>query len=159
MAKRRGVIKSVSTSDKGLRLAWIKFIDAYIANGGNATEAYKIAYPEIIVSDKVAQVNGSRLLSKAIIREEINHRYNAQTVTEDYIISELQDLVAMHKDGKGAIVAMKSLECLAKVKGMLVDTKKIAFTGENPAVFLPVYTAKEKEEFEKIRKSKQRITE
>lgn len=172
MAKRRGGIKSTATKekeqdikengivieDKGLRLAWIKFIDAYIANGGNGTEAYKIAYPDV-ASDKVAQVNASRLLSKAIVREELENKLSYQRVTDDWIGDRLMGLVELHYAGKGAIVSVKALELLAKIKGLLVDTKKIAFTGENPAVFLPVYTPEEKAEFEKIRKKGQRITE
>jgi phage terminase small subunit len=169
MAKRKGIIKSTATREaeedkqgftiegKGLRLAWIKFIDAYIQNGGNATEAYMVAYPES--SKQAARFNASRLITNDNVAEEINNRLTTQRVTDEFIYSGFVYLYLKHKDGKGAIVAEKAMESLSKMRGLMVDTKKVAFTGENPAVFLPVYTAKEKEEFEKIREKKQRITE
>ena len=48
------------------------FADEYIICL-NATQAYKKAYPNI-KKDKVAQVNGSRLLSNAMIKAYINER-------------------------------------------------------------------------------------
>lgn len=49
-----------------------KFADEYIVSL-NATQAYKKAYPNV-KRDKVAQVNGSRLLSNAIIKAHIDER-------------------------------------------------------------------------------------
>jgi len=49
-----------------------KFADEYIVSL-NATQAYKKAYPNV-KRDKVAQVNGSRLLSNAIIKAYIDER-------------------------------------------------------------------------------------
>lgn len=49
-----------------------KFADEYIICL-NATQAYKKAYPNI-KKDKVAQVNGSRLLSNAMIKAYIDER-------------------------------------------------------------------------------------
>ena len=49
-----------------------KFADEYIVSL-NATQAYKKAYPNV-KRDKVAQVNGSRLLSNANIKAHIDER-------------------------------------------------------------------------------------
>ena len=49
-----------------------KFADEYIVSL-NATQAYKKAYPNV-KRDKVAQVNGCRLLSNAIIKAHIDER-------------------------------------------------------------------------------------
>ena len=49
-----------------------KFADEYIISL-NATQAYRKAYPNV-KRDKVAQVNGSRLLSKAIIKAYIDEQ-------------------------------------------------------------------------------------
>ena len=49
-----------------------KFADEYIVSL-NATQAYKKAYPNV-KRDKVAQVNGSRLLSNTIIKAYIDER-------------------------------------------------------------------------------------
>jgi hypothetical protein len=142
---------------KGLRLAWLKFIEAYISNGGNGTRAYQVAYPG--TSDDTAGTNAARLLGNARIRAELNNKLGAQEVTEEFIVDGLKTIAVKYRGAKTIMAAVKSYEILSKIKGMLVDTKKIAFTGDNPAVFLPVYNAKEKEEFDKIKKDKQRIVE
>jgi len=48
---------------------------------------------------------------------------------------------------------------LSKIRGMLVDTKKIAFTGDNPAVFPALVKPENKEKFDEMVKNKQRIAE
>lgn len=142
---------------KGLRLAWLNFIDAYIANGGNGTKAYQVAYSG--TSDDVAGAAAARLLRNVRIRTELNNKLGAQEVTEEFIVDGLKTIAVKYRGAKTIMAAVRSYEILSKIKGMLVDTKKIAFTGENPAVFLPAYSEKEKENFDKIKKNKQRIVE
>ena len=161
--KKADPIKSTEEKEgldegKGLRLAWIRFIEAYIANGGHGTKAYMTAYPDC-KDEKTAGASASRLLGNDRIRAELNNKLGAQEVTEDFIIEGLKGIAVDYRGAKTIMAAVRSYEILAKVKGMLVDTKKVAFTGENPAVFLPVYSAKEKEEFDKIKHTKQRIVE
>jgi hypothetical protein len=57
------------------------------------------------------------------------------------------------------MAAVKSYEILGKMKGMLVDTKKIAFTGENPALFTEKVSPENKEKFKEMVKNKERIAE
>lgn len=135
--------------DRGLKLQWVKFLDALIANGGDQPAAYMVAYPD--VKDKnVASAAATRLLKNVNVRDELNNKLSAQKVTEEYIVDRLTGLVELHFVGKGAIVSVKALEILAKMKGLLVDTKKIAFTGDNPAVFAAPYSAERKAELDKL---------
>jgi len=168
--KKKGVKKPIKTtaekegldiSGEGLKLSWINFIDAYIANGGNGTKAYVKAYSteEKQISENVARAAAPRLLANVSIREELNNRLKTQKCTDEFIISGLMGIAIDYRGAKTINAAVKSYEILAKVRGLLVDTKKIAFTGENPAVFLPVYSKEEKEKFDKIKKDKQRIVE
>lgn len=147
----------ILVNNNGLRLGWIKFIDAYIENGGNAVKAYLSAYPKC--SKRSAYQCGSELLRKPDILLELNNRLQSQRVTDELITAGLLEIATEYRGAKTIMAAVKSFEILAKMRGLLVDTKKIAFTGENPAVFLPVYSDKEKKEFDKIKETKQRIVE
>jgi len=138
----------------GLRLVWLLFIKEYVANNGNATEAYLKTHKG--VSRETARRNGARLLTNADIREEINCRYDQQRATEAWIISNL--MFVAKNPGRNPMAAVKALETLARIKGMLTDTKKVEFTAENPAVFLPLFTKEESEEFRKM-SEKSRICE
>lgn len=166
MAKKRGrtILSTKDSEDlvalvqnSGLRIGWIKFVDAYIENGGNATKAYMSAYPNC--SKRAARSCGSDLLAKPDILLELDNRLKSQRVTDEFISAGLFEIATEYRGAKTIMAAVKSYEILAKMRGLLVDTKKIAFTDENPAVFEPVYDAKEKQEFDKIKKDKQRIVE
>lgn len=146
----QGIEETIET--KGLRLAWIKFIDAYVANGGNGQEAYKVAYPDVL-NDETAKANASRLLTNANVRDELNNKLEAQKVTEDFIVQGLMDIATTYRGAKTIFAAVKSLEVLAKMKGLLVDTKKIAFTGDNPAVFVAPYSDTEAKKIDEITKA------
>lgn len=148
---------SEAVRSTGLRLSWIKFIDAYIQNGGNGTEAYLTAYPES--SKEAARRSASDLLTKPDILEEINNRLVTQKVTDEFIYSNLVNLVNTHWAGKGSLTAVKALEILAKMKGLLVDTKRIAFTGDNPAVFPALVKDTTKKEMDEKVARGERISE
>ena len=154
---RREQGEVIDVNEAGLRLPWITFIDEYIANGGNGEAAYKIAYPD--VSDRTARANASRLLTKASVKEELRNKLDVQRCTDEWIKNKLMGLVELHYSGKGAIVSEKALETLAKIKGMLIDTKNIAFTGQNPAQFLSAYSKEEKQKMDEDSKKLSRIVE
>ena len=142
---------------KGLRLAWIRFIDEYIKNGGNGTKAYQKAYPN--TSEDTAGVNASRLLGNARIKAELNNKLGASEVTEDFIIEGLKGIAQDYRGEKTIMAAVRCYEILGKIKGMLVDTKKVAFTTDNPALFTSKVSDEEKKVFaEKVAKG-ERITE
>lgn len=147
-AEKDGIKEGVER--EGLRLPWIKFIDALIANGGDQPRAYIEAYPDV-KDERVASACATRLLTNANIREELNNKLEAQKVTEDRITNMgIQYAEMGMQDVKMSIAGVKALEMLAKMKGLLVDTKKIAFTGDNPAVFAAPYSAERKAELDKM---------
>jgi len=142
---------------KGLRTAWKVFANEYVKNGGNATQAYLKAYPES--SYESANANAQRLIVNDSIKEEINNILNFQRITDEFIYNGFFYLYGKHKDGKGAVVACMALEKLAKMKGLLVDTKKFAFDGDNPAVFPALVKVENKEKWDKEVAEGKRITE
>jgi len=151
--------KELDIKQDGLRLRWIIFLDEYIKNGGNGQEAYKKAYPDI-KNDETARVNASRLLTNATVKAELYNKLEAQKITEDRITGFALNFIELGLSSeKYAMAGAKMVEMLGKVKGMLVDTKRIAFTGENPAIFKSLYTEKDKKDFDKIKESGDRITE
>ena len=169
-AKRRGVyLKNSKQKEeleeydpiegKGLKLQWLNFISVYIKNGGNATDAYIAAYPE--VNKESARRNGSRLLTHADILEEIQNRYDEQKVTDAWVIAIAMRYVmaGVVENTKVALAGVKALEIIAKSKGMLSDIQKIGFTSENPAVFLPLMSKEEAAILDEMIKSGQRIIE
>lgn len=127
-----------------LRVQWLRFIDEYVSNGGNGTKAYLKVYPEV-TNENVAGTAAARLLRNVRIRAEINNKLEAQRVTESFIIASLMEVAQSHKN---PFASVKALEILARIKGMLTDTKKVEFTGENPAVFLPIVSAENKKIFD-----------
>ncbi|MFZ2187334.1 MAG: terminase small subunit [Candidatus Moraniibacteriota bacterium] len=134
---------------KGLKLQWLNFIKEYIKNGGNATEAYITAYPE--VNRESARRNGSRLLTHADIIGEIGNRYDVQTATDAWVIATAMKYAkAGLENPKVALAGVKALEMIARSKGMLTDVQKVEFTAENPAVFFAPYSKEEAEEMDKM---------
>lgn len=139
--------EGIDVENNGLRLAWIRFIDAYLENGGNATQAYLKAYPES--SSQSARAHAPRLVAKGSIRQEINNRLETQKVTDDFIIAGLADIAVSFRKDKTIMAAVKAIEVLARIKGLLTDTKKIEFTGENPAIFPALVKVENKEKWDK----------
>lgn len=144
--------------EQGLRLSWIRFIDEYLKNGMNGQEAYKIAYPDV-KNNNVARANASRLLANANIRNEISHKLTAQTVTDDFIYSGFIYLYEKHRDGKMSAVAQRSLEALGKMKGLMIDNKRVAFSADNPANFPSLVTKDNADKFKKEVEEGNRIAE
>ena len=121
-----------------------KFADEYIISL-NATQAYKKAYPNV-KRDKVAQVNGSRLLSNAIIKAYIDERLEElkseriadQQEVLSYLTSVMrgetqeQTLCSIGELGQqvididvGAKDRIKAAELLGKLHGIWTDKKEI----------------------------------
>jgi len=116
---------------------WSAFIDAYMKNGGNAQEAYREIKPEV-KNTKSAQACGSRILSFSIVREEIENRLAMERVTDGFIYSGLRDIAVNFRGAKTIMAAVKSYEILGKMRGLLIDTKRLQFTPGNPAICGPV---------------------
>jgi len=162
-SKELKTIKNIkkTVQEGGLKLSWIRFIDEYIANGGNGTRAYFKVFntPERRIKRSTATTEASELLSKPNIIEEINHRLTSQRCTDDWIKGGLIDIAVNYRGAKTINASVRALETLAKIKGMLIDTKRVEFSKENPAIFMPVYNVQQKENFDKMKKENKRLVE
>jgi phage terminase small subunit len=133
-----------------------KFADEYLIDC-NATRAYKAAYPNI-KNDRVAEANGTRLLSKAKVKgyvegklDEISGRKIAKAVeVMEYLTSVMRgeseaEIVVVEGAGDGVSRArriektpdekerLKAAELLAKRYGLLTD--KLSLDGGIKVVF------------------------
>ena len=108
------------------------FCQAYIQNGGNATEAYKSAYNAEKMKAEVVHVKACELLKCGKVsvrvkelRDSIAKRHE---LTVDDIIAELEEARKMARNGNipnpGVMVTASMGK--AKVAGLLVD--KVALT-------------------------------
>lgn len=110
-----------------LTLKQQKFADEYIICG-NATEAYKLAYPNI-KKDETARANGSRMLTNANVTEYIANRMEElkskaiadQTEVLEYLTS------VMRREKKEVVVVT-----LTKEESKWVDGKKQTIKTEVP---------------------------
>jgi len=141
MGRKARVIQTKEAKDKnkdepGLRPEWKVFIDNYIKNGGNALQAYKVAYPNCKENSAIS--NSHRMMENDVIRKEINYRFIRQRITDEAVFGELWEVATKYRGAKTLMAAVKALEVIARMKGMLVDTKRIEFGKDNPAYVPPV---------------------
>lgn len=128
-----------------------QFIEEYMANGMNGTQAYLSTYPN--VTEETANVNSSRLLSNAKIKAEIE-RLQAETsnklqITKESLLKHLNDILESTKnDPKNKHNAIKSIEVLNKMLGFNEPNKTdITTNGEsiNQITWIEQKTYKDKE--------------
>jgi len=108
------------------------FCDEYLANGMNATQAYKSVYK---VSDSVAGPSGDRLLKNAKIKEYLQEQQ--ETTSQRLQITKeelLNDLVEIKNNNKGIRdgVAMKAIEIINKMSGFDAPIKQDINISEQP---------------------------
>lgn len=108
------------------------FCDEYLANGMNATQAYKSVYK---VTDKVAGASGVRLLENANIKEylqkerqELAKRLN---ITKEELLLDLQEIKNSNKGIRDGI-AMKAIEIINKMSGFDAPIKSEITISEQP---------------------------
>jgi phage terminase small subunit len=109
------------------------FIDNYMANGYNATQAYFDVYKSS--SRQVAQVSSQRLLNMQPIKDEINRRQKevaeATNTDRDGLIAVLNEMVKQNRYGK-PFVALKAIELLNKMCGFNEADKSVIEFTEQP---------------------------
>jgi hypothetical protein len=145
-------MKVFDPRSEGLRPGWVRFIDAYFKYEFNATEAYMEAYPKN-TNRKTAGTEACKLLKVPRIIEEIRYRLDAERCTDNYVVSRLMEQ-STFVDSFRINAAVAATATLAKVRGLLQDTRKPAFSNENPAVFAAPFT---KEEMEKMQEQRAKI--
>ena len=96
----------------------ITFIDVYMINGMNATDAYASVYPK--AGPVTARKNGSKLLTNTDVKDEITRRQNITStklgITKEELIKDLIDIKDNTKS-KSPIIAIKAIETLNKMNG------------------------------------------
>lgn len=109
------------------------FVDAYITNKFNATEAYLSAYQN--VTRETAKVNGSKLLTNTDIIAEIQKRKDeikAQyDVTIDDIMFTLNNMISTHGVDNPA-PTLKAIELVSKLKGYFAPVQNNIKITEQP---------------------------
>lgn len=91
------------------------FVAAYLANGQNATDAYRTAYPR--ATTRTCEVEGGRLLRNPVVKAKIaaalQKRLNRYEVTSDRIIEELASIAFLDSaqlyDRSGDLVPIHDL--------------------------------------------------
>ena len=108
------------------------FCDEYLANGMNATQAYKSVYK---TNDKVSEASASRLLLNVKVREYLQQQQET-TAQRLQITKEelLNDLVEIKNNNKGVRdgVAMKAIEIINKMSGFDAPIKQDINIQEQP---------------------------
>lgn len=108
------------------------FCDEYLANGLNATQAYKAVYK---TTDKVAESSGARLLRNDRVIEYLQQE-GQKTAERLQITKEelLNDLVEIKNNNKGIrdVTAMKAIELISKMSGFDAPTRQEISITEQP---------------------------
>jgi phage terminase small subunit len=117
------------------------FCNEYLANGMNATQAYKSVYK---TNDKVAGASGPRLLDNVRIKEYLQEQ--GQKTAERLEITKeglLQDLIQIKENNIDTrpATAMKAIEIINKMSGFDAPIKQDITITEQP-----LFLDKEEEE-------------
>ena len=143
----RRVIKGLS--NKYLSRQELSFVDEYIKAGFiSAWPAYKKAFG---CKESTAKARAYQCLKKPNVIAEIRARVEASGITKDWINDKSKKYVVKGlQTHQYAGAGTKSLELLARMSGLLEDTTKVIFDGENPALFMPIKNKKDEEELEDV---------
>ena len=123
------------TTESGLTQKQHTFINAYLGNGENATEAYKQAGYRV-KNDTVAAPEASKLLRNPKVSQEITrlkaHELAKQAkkqekleVTQDWLITQLAQTVSDSRAAGQHSVAMNSLVHMGRLLGIYVDKREV----------------------------------
>ena len=108
------------------------FCDEYLANGMNATQAYKSVYK---VTDKVAGTSGPRLMEnvgiKQYLQDERQKLAKQPNITKEELLLDLQEIKNSNKGVRDGI-AMKAIEIINKMSGFDAPIKQDITISEQP---------------------------
>jgi len=112
------------------------FADSYLVNGGNATEAYRLAYGNHQPEENINS-SASRLLRNDKVRnymvkvqtKNLEKTERKQDISRDFLIGQYLDLVRLGKENKQISAARQALDSLAHVTGLWLDRKSIEVSG------------------------------
>lgn len=108
------------------------FCDEYLANGMNATQAYKSVYK---VNEKVAEASASRLLLNVKIKEYLQQEQEKTAerlnITKEGLLQDLMQIKENNIDTRTA-TAMKAIEIINKMSGFDAPIKQDITISEQP---------------------------
>ena len=108
------------------------FCDEYLANGMNATQAYKSVYK---VTDKVAGTSGPRLMENVGIKQYLQEQRQMiakqLNITKEELLLDLKEIVDSNKGIRDGI-AMKAIEIINKMSGFDAPIKQDIQITEQP---------------------------
>ena len=108
------------------------FCDEYLANGMNATQAYKSVYK---VTDKVAGTSGPRLMENVGIKQYLQEQRQMiakqLNITKEELLLDLQEIKNSNKGIRDGI-AMKAIEIINKMSGFDAPIKQDIQITEQP---------------------------
>ena len=108
------------------------FCDEYLANGMNATQAYKSIYK---VTDKVAGTSGPRLMENVGIKQYLQEQRQMiakqLNITKEELLLDLKEIVDSNKGIRDGI-AMKAIEIINKMSGFDAPIKQDIQITEQP---------------------------
>ena len=108
------------------------FCDEYLANGMNATQAYKSVYK---VNDKVAGTSGPRLMENVGIKQYLQEQRQMiakqLNITKEELLLDLQEIKNSNKGIRDGI-AMKAIEIINKMSGFDAPIKQDIQITEQP---------------------------
>ena len=111
------------------------FCDEYLANGMNATQAYKSVYK---VTDKVAGTSGPRLMENVGIKQYLQEQRQMiakqLNITKEELLLDLQEIKNSNKGIRDGI-AMKAIEIINKMSGFDAPIKQDITIKEEPPLF------------------------
>lgn len=118
------------TEHMGLTLKQERFCQAYVANGGNATEAYRTAYDCSTMTDKSVNEVAARLPKEVKIASRVKEleawALEAAGVTPERIVRQYAKWAF---GDKRDLVAKGAADSLAKIAGLFTD--KVQVTGKD----------------------------
>ena len=110
------------------------FVDYYLANGNNATQAAMSAG----YSNHTAMQQGSRLLTNLHIKQQIeaftSRMADKAEITRDYLNKRLQITIEQDPVGKPSHADLRgAVETAARLNGLIVDKKEDVTPGRSQA--------------------------
>jgi phage terminase small subunit len=108
------------------------FCDEYLANGLNATQAYKSVYK---TTDKVSESSGARLLRNDKVMEYLQQEGQKTAerlqITKEGLLNDLQD-IKMRNLGSRDQLSIKAIELISKMSGFDAPIKQDITISEQP---------------------------
>lgn len=108
------------------------FCDEYLANGMNATQAYKSVYK---TNDKVAGASGARLLENAKVKEYLQEQGQKTAerlnITKEGLLADLENIKNRNMGIRDSI-SIKAIEVINKMSGFDAPIKQDITISEQP---------------------------